>query len=98
VAPTVTHVSKSPEVVRSLVASGYGATISTMLPRCQIALDGHSLVTIPLSDDISPLPLGMATLDQGAGTPAVRAFEQYCMDRFKEGVPGMRSPSDDDGT
>lgn len=98
VAPNITHVSKSPEVVRSLVASGYGATISTMLPRCEIALDGHPLVTIPLAGAISPLPLGMAVLDQGTNTPAVRAFEQYCLDRFKEGVPGMRSPADDDCT
>lgn len=97
VSPNITHVSKSLEVVRSLVANGYGATIFTILPRCEIALDGHPLVNIPLAGDISPLPLGMATLDQGASTPAVRAFEQYCQDRFKEGVPGMRSP-DDDGT
>ena len=94
VAPNITHVSKSLEVVRSLVANGYGATILTILPRCEIALDGHALVNIPLAGDVSPLPLGMVTLDQGAGTPAVRAFEQYCLDRFKEGVPGMRTPCD----
>lgn len=95
VSPRITYVSKSPEVVRSLVASGYGATISTILPRCEIALDGHPLTSIPLGGDVAPLPLGMVVLDQGANTPAVKAFETYCSERFKEGVPGMRSPADD---
>ncbi|WP_045835754.1 LysR family transcriptional regulator [Hyphomicrobium sp. 99] len=94
VSPNITQVTKSPEVVRSLVANGYGATIQTMLPRCEIALDGHPLVSIPLTGNISPLALGMATLEQGASTASVRTFEQYCVDRFKGGVPGMRTPCD----
>lgn len=93
VAPNITHVSQSPEVVRSLVANGYGATISTMIPRCEFSLDGHSLTVIPLSKKVRPLPLGLAMLDQGSVTPTVKAFQQYCHDRFSEGIPGMRFPT-----
>lgn len=91
VSPNITHVSKSPEVVRSLVASGYGATISTIIPRCEIALDGHPITTVPLAKSVRSLPLGLVVLDQGTQTPAVRAFQRYCAERFKESVPGMRS-------
>ncbi|QGA58734.1 LysR family transcriptional regulator [Brucella sp. 458] len=88
VTANITHVSKSPEVVRSLVASGYGATISTILPRCEISLDGHPLVAIPLSSEVPPLALGLAVLDQGVKTPAVRVFQEYCHVLFSEGIPG----------
>ena len=91
VSPNVTYVSKSPEVVRSLVANGYGATISTILPRCELALDGNPLVSVPLVGNVSPLALGLATLEQGASVPTVKAFKDYCLERFKDGVPGMRS-------
>jgi DNA-binding transcriptional LysR family regulator len=94
VSPKITYVSKSPEVVRSLVANHYGATIATMLPRCEIALDGHALATIPLTGGIPPLPLGLAVLEQGPSTPAVNAFADYCLARFREGVPGMRAPDE----
>lgn len=89
ITPKVEYVSRNHETVLSLVASGYGITISAIVPSRDAALNGRPLTTIPLSQTVPPLLLGLAMLNQGRNTPAARAFKEHCVKQFKVGVPWL---------
>ncbi|MCC6942304.1 MAG: hypothetical protein IT551_11940, partial [Novosphingobium sp.] len=89
--PKVVHSSRSFEIVQSMVASGYGVTISAIAPQRDSAVNGYPLTTVPLTADVPNLCLGLAELDRGADTPASRAFQTYCAKYFKEIGPNLRA-------
>lgn len=89
VTPKVEYLSRNHETVLALVASGYGITISAILPLREAALNGRPLKSIPLSQSVPPLRLGLAMLDQGRMPPAARAFQEHCLDKFQRGLPWL---------
>ncbi len=88
--PKVHARSGQQEVVRTMVANGYGYTLANVRPRNLTALDGRKLRQIPLDGDHRPLQIGMATLIQDRKTRLLQTFQAHCRDVISDGaVPGM---------
>lgn len=85
--------SANQEVVRSMVANGYGFTISNVRPRSSVTLDGHDLAAVRLAGDHKPMTIGVATLLQDHKTKLLEAFEAHCREMISErSIPGMVPP------
>jgi hypothetical protein len=64
--------------------------LANVRPRADVALDGRRLCRVPLSGDLPPMRLGLATLKQLKKTRLVEAFERHCQELVSESyVPGM---------
>lgn len=93
-APNIQARSAHQEVVRTMVANGYGYSLFNAFPRSDQALDGRRLVRVPLAGKPRPMRLGMATATQVKPSRLVEAFRAHCRsvisDRY---IPGMVPPA-----
>jgi DNA-binding transcriptional LysR family regulator len=91
--PLVSTRSAHQEVVRTMVANGYGYTILNARPRSEYALDGRRLVRIPLAGEHRPMVIGTATLKLLVQPKLVNAFEEHCRAIISDSyIPGMVAP------
>ena len=91
ISPKIHARSRQQEVVRTMVANGYGYTIANVRPRSLTALDGKTLRQIPLKGDYRPMKIGIATLNQDRKPKLLQAFEQHCREMINDGqIPGMQ--------
>ncbi len=82
-----------PDVVRAMVANGYGYSLANVRPRADLALDGRRLVRVDLAGAHRPMVLGIATLRQARRSRLLDAFEAHCAEVISaRGVPGMEAP------
>jgi DNA-binding transcriptional LysR family regulator len=82
--------SANQEVVRTMVANGYGFTIANVRPKNLAALDGRKLVALKLEGRHASMTIGIATLQQEHKTRVLDAFEQHCRELINENqIPGM---------
>lgn len=89
--PNVAKTASSYEMVRTLVANGFGYTIANIRPRNLTALDGRKLVSIKLEGKHKPMQIGLAVLGQNHKPRILQAFEQHCIDSISDLViPGMQ--------
>jgi DNA-binding transcriptional LysR family regulator len=80
--PAVRHRSPHPEVIRSMVASGYGYSLINARPRIGRSLDGGRFAVVPLRGRHRPMRVGLASV-AGADEPLlVTAFRDHCRDRL----------------
>jgi DNA-binding transcriptional LysR family regulator len=70
--------SPHPEVVRSLVASGFGFTILNVRSPNDRALDGRPLVAVAIEGPARPMIIGLVTLRAMRQPRLVQAFCRYC--------------------
>jgi DNA-binding transcriptional LysR family regulator len=88
--PTIAHRSVHPEVIRTMVANGYGYGLVNARPRIDTALDGRPLATVPLAGDPRPMMLGVAGLAAGPSTRVVTAFREHCRAAITPAaIPGL---------
>jgi DNA-binding transcriptional LysR family regulator len=81
------------EVVRTMVANGYGYTLANVRPRSELALDGRRLVRVRLAGEHRPMIIGLATLASTRKSRLVQAFESHCEAYVSDGyIPGMVAP------
>jgi len=93
VVPNIASRSAHQEVVRTMVANGYGYTLLNVRPRSEYALDGRRLVRVRLSGDLRPMTIGVATLKQLAKSRLIEAFEAHCKACISDFyIPGMVAP------
>lgn len=91
--PKIVMRSAHQEVVRALVANGYGYTLANVRPKTDICLDGKKVVALELKGDFRPMVLGLATIKQLGRSRLRDVFLQFCRDAFEmTGVPGMALP------
>lgn len=91
--PSVHHWSPHLEVIRTLVANGFGVTVLNARPRCKRALDGRPLTAVRLAGEHRPVVLGIACLRGGRETRAATAFREHCRASITAAdVPGMLAP------
>jgi len=91
--PNVVFASEQLEVVRGMVANGLGYTLANVRPRAEVALDGRRVCRVPLSGDLPPVRIGIATLKELKKTRLVETFERHCREHISEAyVPGMAPP------
>ena len=90
--PEIAYKSPTLELVRSMVANGFGYTIANARPRNQSTLDGHKLCTIRLSGKHQPMTVGLATLAQEVKPLTLQTFEAHCRETIgPDSIPGMRA-------
>ena len=89
--PKIHARSRQQEVVRTMVANGYGYTLANVRPRNLTTLDGRRLKQIPLEGDHRPMKIGLATLTQERKPRLLQAFEEDCRSMITDGgIPGMQ--------
>ena len=90
VEPTIAWSSRQMDAVRTLVANGLGYTLANVRPRADVALDGRRLRRVPLSGDLPPVRIGIATLKQLKKTRLAEAFQRHCAEHITPThIPGM---------
>lgn len=98
-APVIGQRSTYQEVVRTMVANGYGYTLANVRPRSDFALDGKRIVRLRLAGEHRPMRLGIATLAAYRKPRLLTAFEQHCRSYISDGyIPGMASPASEKRT
>jgi len=91
--PKIHSRSKHQEVVRTMVANGYGYTLANVCPRSDLALDGRRVVRVRLSGEHRPMLIGIATLANDKKSQLVKAFEKHCRAFISDAyIPGMVAP------
>jgi DNA-binding transcriptional LysR family regulator len=78
VTPHVSHRSGQPDVIRAMVANGFGYTIVNARPSIDVALDGMPLATVEIEGAPRAMILGLLRLTAVRPTRLVEAFEQHC--------------------
>lgn len=91
--PNIAFRFSHPDIIRTMVANGYGYSLANVTPRSDNALDGRKVVRIRLSGDHRPMTIGFATLKQIKKSRLLAAFashgRSYISDSY---IPGMVAP------
>jgi DNA-binding transcriptional LysR family regulator len=82
----VAHRSRQLELVRSLVANGFGYTIANARPAVDVAVDGRPIASVPLAGAHRPVVLGLATLRAEREPRLVEAFRAHCHEEIDAGA------------
>lgn len=91
--PQIAQRSAQQEVVRGLVANGFGYSIANVRPRAGAALDGRPFVRLPLAGSHPPLRLGLARAGSLQPSRLATAFAEHCRAAITDsGIPGMDMP------
>jgi DNA-binding transcriptional LysR family regulator len=94
--PRIHSRSAHQEVVRTMVANGYGYTLANVRPRSDMALDGRRVVRVRLAGEHRPVTIGLATLQQLRKSRLLRSFESHCHSFISDAyIPGMDAPAAD---
>ena len=92
--PKIAARSAHQEVVRTMVANGYGYTLFNVRPRSDLALDGKRLKRVRLAGTHRPMRIGLARLKQLNRSRLVDAFETHCRAFISDAyIPGMVAPA-----
>lgn len=90
VKPNIAERTKDMEVMRGLVANGFGYSIANVRPRNDLSPDGKPLKFIPLVGDVRPMKLGLLMSNDADRANVVRAFVEHCKERNAyRGLPGF---------
>ena len=76
--PRIAHETPSFEMVRGLVANGYGCSVMHSRPVSDLALDGRRLAYRPVREPVRPTRLGLARLGRARPTQMGAAFAAFC--------------------
>jgi len=80
--PKIAHRSTSYEMIRSMVANGFGYSILNLQPANSRDYDENELLSIGIEEQPKALSLVVATLKEGRLTERARIFRQFCIDEF----------------
>lgn len=84
--PMIAHETPSFEMVRGLVANGYGCSIMHSRPPSERALDGRRLAYRPVREPVRPNRLGLARLGRSRPTRMSAAFQAFCLEQLAHGA------------
>ncbi|MSP81937.1 MAG: LysR family transcriptional regulator [Alphaproteobacteria bacterium] len=76
--PTIGHETPSFELLRGLVANGFGYALMHSRPPLDVALDGKRLAHRPLADPLRAERMGLARLARSRPTRMATAFAAFC--------------------
>ncbi|GAA5089734.1 LysR family transcriptional regulator [Paenalcaligenes hermetiae] len=80
--PTILFGSPSIEMVRGMVAQGFGFSLLVTRPQHPYTYDGKRVVCIPISDKVTPSGLAYARLKQTPLTKPAQIFVNFCRERL----------------
>ena len=100
VQPNIVHRSRSPELLRGLVARGRGYTLHNALPDTPYTYDGGRVAMIPLRGEREPTEVAILTSRRTRPRPAVSALLDHVRRYFEaDGTPAhARHPEPADAT
>lgn len=82
-----------PDIIRTMVANGYGYSLANVTPRSDMAMDGRKVVRVRLSGDHRPMTIGFATLKQLKKSRLLAAFAAHARSYISDAyIPGMVAP------
>ncbi|GBQ85977.1 LysR family transcriptional regulator [Asaia krungthepensis NRIC 0535] len=88
--PNVYARAAEQEIVRTMVANGYGYTLANVRPRSDRALDGKRLVRLRLRGDHRPMVIGMAMRQGERQSRLLEHFILHCRASISDQtIPGM---------
>ncbi len=90
--PNIAHRSASPDMVRSLVANGFGYSLLNARVENDRSPDGKTYCALPLVDNLPPLKLGLITPTDVTLTRSAEAFVQFCQDQWHYPKLAARPP------
>jgi DNA-binding transcriptional LysR family regulator len=91
--PNIAFRFSQPDVIRTMVANGYGYTLGNVTPRSDTALDGRKVIRVRLSGDHRPMTIGIATLKQLKKSRLLSAFANHARSFISDAyIPGMIAP------
>jgi DNA-binding transcriptional LysR family regulator len=91
--PRIATYSTHQDVIRTMVANGYGYTLANVRPRCELALDGRRVVRVRLAGDHKPMVVGVVSLKRSRRSRLVEVFERHCQAFVSDSyIPGMVAP------
>ncbi|WP_238372626.1 LysR family transcriptional regulator [Heliomarina baculiformis] len=91
VEPNIVEHTRDLEVMRSLVANGFGYSIANIRHTSERAPDGKPVRFVPLSDALRPLRMGLVLADGVRNTLTVRALIDHCRENLTpELTPGLK--------
>ena len=89
--PNIVERTRDLEVMRSLVANGFGFSIANIRHTSERAPDGKPLRFVPLSDRLRALRMGMVLAGGVKNTLTVRALIDHCKENLTpELTPGLK--------
>ena len=95
-APLIAAETRSPEVVRSLVANSVGYSLVNVRPRNSYSLDGKRIVNVRVAGNNRPMKIGLAWGRDQQLRRLTEAFMHRCRTFISnEYVPGMTPPPPD---
>lgn len=94
VEPNVAHRSAQADMIRAMVANGFGYAIFNARAGTGLALDGMPLASVPIGGDPRPMILGLVRLASVRPTRLVTAFEQHCRAAIASGAVPDVEPLD----
>jgi DNA-binding transcriptional LysR family regulator len=80
--PRIAHQSAHGDVVRAMVANGFGYSIWNFPCKSNQALDGRQFIVRPLQKGLSHTTLGLATIRSAHTRKIVQAFSEFCTDEI----------------
>lgn len=86
--PVIAERTSDIQVMRGLVANGFGYSIANIRSVTDRAPDGRALFHVPLQG-LRPLWLGLLQADGAGQVQTVRAFSAHLRDRLAGGLPGL---------
>ncbi|WP_417678973.1 LysR family transcriptional regulator [Roseibium sp.] len=92
--PNIGYRFAHPDVIRTMVANGFGYTLANVTPRSDAALDGRKVVRVRLSGSHRPMTLGVASLKSLRPSRLAEAFKAHARSFISSAyVPGMVAPA-----
>lgn len=82
--PNIVFGSPSIEMVRGMVGQGFGFSLLVTRPHSEYTYDGQRVVTIGLSETVSPSGLVSARLKRGQLTKQAQSFVDFCRERLAQ--------------
>ncbi|MGL4290256.1 MAG: LysR family transcriptional regulator [Phreatobacter sp.] len=83
--PRIAYRSRSPELIRGLVAHGQGYTIHNALPGRDLSYDGRRISALAISERPAPVHVVALRLRRQNMRPAVRLFADFMAEAFAPG-------------
>lgn len=92
--PNIAFRIAHPDIIRTMVANGYGYTLANVTPRSDTALDGRKVVRVRLSGEHRPMTIGFATLKSLRKSRLLTAFASHARAFISDAyIPGMVGPA-----
>ncbi|MCA0920686.1 LysR substrate-binding domain-containing protein [Pseudooceanicola nanhaiensis] len=91
VTPNVVERTRDMEVMKSLVANGFGYSIANIRHSSDCAADGKRLRFVPLTGNMRPMRMGLMSASGAKNTLTVRALIDHCRETITPQLtPGLR--------